>query len=212
MAPPGVNISKVVEVVANQIASTIIHEAAHGKRWAEEYYTNKQSLSEMNRSEEEGYAEEAEQRANFKTQLTKDIYDESEGTDIISNQEILNIAIRDANSKNDFYIPTNAVEDVSLDRTQWGEFEMIQTPGFPPSMEPTSNPHMAWDEQSRKLKVDVDAIVEEYNKALEMSYQQQRPSTIQDDGVTPDVPGVSQQPPNDMGVPSVPAIPGIGAR
>ncbi len=213
VAPPGVNMSKLVEAVAAQIATTIIHEAAHGKRWAEQFYTNKQQLSNMNRSEEEQFAEQAESRANLPTAITTDIFGDSEEEEFMSNQAILRKSVQVANGKNDFFIPLESIEDASLGSDNaWGQFEMTQGPQ-PGSA--TSDPHIAWSDRDRTLKVDVEAIVDEYNRVVEMSLQQQpHPATYQNDGIEADIPGVSQQEPQTSidAIQARPSVPAIGAR
>jgi len=208
IAPPGVNVNELVRAVSDQVGLTIIHEAAHGKRWAEEYRTHKRSLNDMNRNEEESIAEGAEQSANLSTDLGQNIFDDSEGTDIVSNAQILDMAVQTANARYEIFIPRNLVEDTSLGTDKWGEFEMIQGQE---KLEKTISPHVAWSEQDRTLKVDVDAIVTAYNRKVDESMEGRiHPSTFQDDGTEQDLPGVSQQPPGS--IPSLPEVPSIESR
>ena len=208
VAPPGFSIDRIAEAVGNQIAKTIIHEAAHGKEWATQYYTYQKQLGEMNRGEEESIAEQAEGRAGLGTDLGQDIYDESETTDQLDNREMLRRAIDIANRNNEFHIPSDAVEDANLGQSAWGQFEMVQGPEVQPQRQVSeSNPNIAWNEQNRKLQVDVSSIVNEYNASIQ-NLGQPQPATHQDDGISPDVPGVSQQLPET----SSDAVPAAGAR
>lgn len=213
--PPGINVDVLAERVANQIAKTVVHEAAHGKRWAEEYYTNKRKLDQMSRSEEEGYSERAELATGLPVELDESIFDESKDEQTISNRELLQRAIAISNRKNPFYIPPDAVIDVPLGG-DWGRFQMVQRPGQPQQSQQTPKPlHVSWNEQNRKLEVDVDAIVKSFNQAL-MGIKSPEPPTYQDDGISPDIPGVSRQPPvmpsgqsapNRAGIPGRSAVP-----
>lgn len=213
--PAGVSADAVAERVANQIAKTVRHEAEHGARWAQEFYTNKRRLDQMNRSEEEGYSERAEEEMGLQTDLTEDIFDDTSEARSMSNSELLSRAIRIANSKSPFYIPTDAVEDARLASGTWGLFEAVQRPGE--KKQAPVQPHVAWNEEKRKLQVDVADIVESYNRALSGIPQQPKPPTFQDDGTRADTPGVSRQPPTGQGgfapaTPATPAVPAVGAR
>lgn len=209
-APEGISLDKVVEVVANQIASTIIHEAAHGKRWAIEYLSGNMSLDNMNRGTEENIAEQAEDKAGLSTELTPDIFDDSSEEESTDANSLLNQAISIANTKNDFYIPANSVENAKLSPEAWGQFNMVGGSDIDVS---TANPSIAWDKYRRKLLIDVDSIVNEYNKAIAASQRmgRDRNMTQQTDGIQPDVPGVSQAQPlpqtDDNSVPGIGAIP-----
>ena len=208
VAPAGVSLDKVAEVVANQIASTIIHEAAHGKRWAIEYLSGNMSLQNMNRNTEENIAEQAEQKAGLSTELTQDIFDNSEQEESTDAQSLLNQAISISNTRNDFNIPPNSVENTTLSPEAWGQFNMIDGSDIDVS---NTNPAIAWDKYRRKLLVDVDSIVNEYNKAIAASQRMGREQnmTQQTDGIQPDVPGVSQTPPRieQTSVPDISSIP-----
>jgi hypothetical protein len=210
-APPGVNINKLAEVVANQIARTIIHEAAHGQRWAQEYLSGNLRLQNMSRGEEESVAEHAEEKSGLSVDLTPDILDESETTDTMTPEQLLDVAINVANNRNDFFIPRESVENANLSQGQWGEFEMIQGGDVDISSHDTT---VAWSNNDRKLLVDVTSIINEYNKALSQSqnYLNQRNMTRQVDGTEPDIPGVSQQPPNWSSGPTVPSMPTVPSR
>lgn len=204
--PPGVNPDRLSEIVGNQIASTIIHEAAHGKRWAQEYLSGRMKIEESRRSEEESIAERAEQKAGLNTDITDDILDpNSQGEQTISEDQLLTKAIEIANSKNEFYIPRSSVKNVKLGPSQWGQFEMIQGPDTTHENDIT----IAWDKNDRKLMVDVSSIIDEYNKAMSHSQTQNNNVTQQVDGQEPDVPGVSQDSPASVISPS--SSTGIGA-
>ncbi len=212
-APPGVSIDKLAAIVGNQIARTIIHEAAHGQRWAQEYLSGNLRLQEMHRGEEESVAEQAEARSGLSGDLTPDIFDESETENIMDPERLLDIAISTANARNEFFIPRNSVKNADLSEGQWGEFEMIQGQDVDVSSSDTT---VAWSNNDRKLLVDVSSIVEEYNRAISESqqYQNNQNMTRQVDGIEPDVPGVSQQPPpgGSASVPATPAVPSIPGR
>lgn len=190
--PPGTNVDMIVERVANQIAKVVIHEAEHGRRWAQEFYTNKQRLDQMQRSQEESYAEQAAERASLKVDLDEGILGDSQEEKIITNHELLVKAINISNLKNSFYIPPDLVRDVPLGG-HWGQFEAIQTPDGQVKQAPAS-PHVAWNEKDRKLDIDVTSIVNSYDKSLQ-GLKPTYPATFQDDGTEPDLPGVSRQPP-----------------
>lgn len=210
-APPGVSIDKLADIVGNQIARTIIHEAAHGARWAQEYMSGNLRLQEMSRPEEESIAERAEGRTGLSTELTPDIMDESETSDQMTPEELLDHAIRVANARNDFFIPRNSVKNADLSPDQWGEFEMIQGRDIDIS---SSDITVAWSNNDRVLLVDVNAIIDEYNRAVSQteSFRNHSNMTRQVDGMEPDVPGVSQQAPPGITAPPVPLAPSIPAR
>lgn len=212
VAPPGVSIDKLAEIVGSQIARTIIHEAAHGKRWAQEYLSGNMKLQNLSTPEEEMYAEQAESRSGLSTELTSDVFDDSETEDMMDAESLLSRAVQISNSKNDFYIPRNSIKNVDLSQDgAWGQFEMIQGE----EMNPQEDITVAWDENNRKLLVDVESIINEYNKAISQSdiLRHQQNQTRQDDGMEPDVPGVSQDPPTNVlspdsqGIPSIQPIP-----
>jgi len=166
VAPPGVDVNKLVEIVASQIARTIIHEAAHGERWAQEYLSGNLSLTNMNRNEEEQFAEQAEQRSGLNSNFSGDIFNEqSTSSDVVQPEKLLDRAINLANDRNSFYIPRNSVKNTSLKPGAWGEFEMVSGPDLKQHKDIT----IAWDNNDRKLLVDVNAIIEEYNTAIQNS-------------------------------------------
>lgn len=165
VAPPGVDMDRLSQLVANQIASTIIHEAAHGERWAQQYLSGQMSLKDMNRTTEENIAEQAEDRANLATELDQSVLDDSAISEELSPEMLLDRAIQIANTSNNFYIPRNSVANARLGPEIWGEFEMIQGP----DLEMADDISVAWDNNNRKLLVDIAAIVDQYNRAISAS-------------------------------------------
>lgn len=214
IAPPGISMDRLAAAVANQIASTIIHEAAHGERWAQQYLTGQMSLNEMNRGEEENIAEQAEQRANLSTDLPDDIFDDSTDTSELSPDMLLDQAIQIANANNNFYIPRNSVVNVQLGPEAWGEFEMVQGPG----MEIDEDTTVAWDHNNRKLLVDVESIIAEYNRAISMSQNNQnRPDFHNQHPSAPDSSNQTElsfidKNHGESGGQSVPAVQGVPSR
>lgn len=205
--------NKLAVLVANQIASTIIHEAAHGERWAQQYLPGNLDLQNMNRGEEEGFAEQAEQNAGLDTELNEGVFDDSTISEQLSPDSLLDKAIAIANSHNGFRIPRNAVVNAKLGPEVWGEFEMNQGP----DLELDEDTTVAWDHNNRKLLVDVESIINEYNRAVSLSTnnQQQNPSssqnnnienTLQEHNVQPSTPEEQQS------VPTVQSVQGVPSR
>jgi len=206
VAVPGINLDSLAQYVINNIANTIIHEAVHGARWAEQYLPGNLDLKNINQQEEERIAEQAENRANLNINPKDDVFDPSqESEDIMSKDRLLDAAVQKANSSGEVMIPREAVEDQSLDPSAQGLFEMIQGPDL--NLQNTSNPHIAWSDNDRKLYVDIDKIINLYNQM-----QTNMPATYQDarDGaIEPDIPGVSQQPPISGSIPATPSVPSV---
>ncbi len=215
VAPPGVSIDRLSTVVANQVARTIIHEAAHGKRWAQEYLSGNLKLNDMSRSEEESFAERAEDRSGLQTNLMPDILDTSETEDQMSEETVLSHSISIANSNYDMYIPRSSVKSVNLHEGAWGQFDMVQGGDTGP---PQQDVVVAWNENERKLMIDVGSIIREYNRALSSSEQfnTQQNMTNQTDGMEPDLSGVSRDGPlQTMHAPpvgSVSAVPDVPSK
>ena len=221
VVPSGLNSAYVADRVANMIASTIVHEAAHGDRWSKFFYTTNKSLNDMNRSEEERIADDKERSVNLLSDIEWNdpaLYSKnSSNATIMTNEELLSKAIAIANSKMNFYIPPDRVEDVVLPPQAQGMFESTQD-GVARS---DVSPEIAWREADRTLMVDVTKIVQNYNNAL-ASYQGQQeslPATYQQgEGQGNLMPGYTKRSPLSVSVPSAPSaptrtsVPGRGAR
>lgn len=211
-APPGVSIDALADAVGNQIASTIIHEAAHGEEWVKEYLFGDKTLENMNRREEESIAERAEERAGLSTDLTQSIFDDSETLDTMSPERLLDRAVSIANAEIPYYLPRELVADADLGSDQWGEFTMMQGEGVSDRSQHTT---VAWSDNDQKLLVDVSSIIEEYNRAISQGqrHETNRNMTNQVDGMESDYDGVSRQsPPGQSGVPGKEAVPSIPGR
>lgn len=205
-APAGVNIDKLANLVAIEVARTIRHEAQHGVRWATEYYSGKRDLSNMNRSEEEGIAEQAEHSI---PESTESIWDESDASQTMSHAEILNRAIAIVNKYTPFTIPVNRVKDTPLASGVWGQFEMTQDPDAEAIEYSTNQAPIAWDKENKFLLVDVSAIVAKYNQAIQGFIHPSSSTPINSPVEEPAKEPVGNTVP---AVPAVPAIPGRGAR
>jgi hypothetical protein len=216
IVPAGINPAYVSDKVANMIASTIIHEATHGSRWAKYFYTNQIPLNQMNRSVEERMAEDAERAAGLKFEIDPNdanLYGDSKNETAMTNEELLSRAVSIANSKTNFYIPADAVEEAPLSPEAQGMFQAVQDS----VTRANTTPHIAWRAADRKLLIDVNKIVENYNSSLS-GFGQRRPvilpSTFQE-GEQNLTPGYTQQSPLSTarpGVPSSPAVPSRGSR
>lgn len=210
--PSGVNPGYVSDRVANMIASTIIHEATHGNRWAQFFYTNKIPLNQMNRSVEERIAEDAEHSAGLQYQINPNdasFYGDSSNETVMTNEDLLSRAIAIANSKSNFYIPADLVEDAPLAPEAQGMFEANQDN----VTRATTTPHIAWREADRKLLVDVNKIVQNYNAVLGSFRNKQpaaRPPTFQE-GEQNMAPGYTQQSPLSTARPGGASVPGHAA-
>jgi len=214
IAPPRINLEHLSEKAASAIAEVIVHEAEHQEQWRNKYFTGKKDLGRIDIPEEERIAEDAVGRAGLQTTLTDELFDTSEKEDVMSAEEILNRALRIANSKQ-VQVPRHDIEEANLGPDQWGQYEMTQEQWMLQNgLEYTTNQHILWDNKRNKLVIDVNAIIDSYNRQAveeaEGMKTQTQPATYQDDGMQQDVPGVSQG--VDTGVPSAPAAPTVEAR
>ena len=151
----------------------------------------------------------------------------------LSPSSVLDKAINIANSLGvlPYTIQSGSVEARDLGSQQaWGLFEMVQSPDMPDY----NGVAMAWDDRSKKLLIDVNAIIRHYSanaEALQADYTKYkeqidqirkqnrgRGMTLQYDGMEPDVRGVSSDSPLNVvnnrgagGVPAVQSVPSVGA-
>jgi len=219
IAPPGINMSELTNIIAARVASTILHEARHGKEWAERFLSNKEKLNNLDRSKEESLAEE-EERKIIVPDINNNIFDNSQDSATLSDDQVLHNAIDIANANTDINIPYNLVEMVDLGAGIAGQFEMTQGPGLDTS---DLTPHIAWSNNDQKLLIDVRAMIKILNNEVANEKQNhdtkmyhdimtgkiptgtKMPTTFQQDSF-PDVPGVSQSTPSIPSAPSVPSI------
>lgn len=230
--------NELFETIAAKVAVVIVHEAAHKKSWVDKFALHNQSLAEsFSRGTEEQFAERYEQMAehSLSTKLNPNILWE-EGKNIhelsINPAAVLTRAVQIANSLGvlPYTIHPSSVEARDLGSQQaWGLFEMVQSPGDPNY----SGVAMAWDDNSKKLFIDVNSIIKHYSgnfEAVQADYQKykdqvntikeinkNRLMTKQYDGVEPDVPGISSDNPlqvvaPNQAMPAVGAVPSIPSR
>lgn len=202
-APAGVDLNKLANLVAGEVARTIRHEQAHKERWQEFYLTHRKDLKQVNISEEESFAEQKEREV---PDQPNDISGGSEDTESMTNEKILDLAVNLLGKYSQIQIPRESIEDAKLGPDRQGEFQMTQGPD-----DVSESGMIAIDPNTHKLKVDVDKIIQKYNNAIQGYYKNVKPTS----GPTPTT-TVPVSPPTSGGavpsVPSAPVVPSVGAR
>lgn len=205
IAPPGVDMSKLSNIVGTHIARTIRHEAAHKERWMDFIVTHKKKLDQVNVGEEENFAETKEQE--IPEVSNKDVSGGSNETETMTNDQIIDKALPIIEKYSSVRISRDIIEDARLSPDREGEFEATQGPD-----DLSEDGTVAIDVNSKKLKVDVDKIVSNYNQAIQ-GYLQNKPANrpIQQQTPAMEQPVAPSFSPGNA-VPSIPSAPSVGAR
>lgn len=199
--------AEAVPYIRCEIQSTIQHEAGHRSdefRRYEDIQSGK-NVSRFDQFSEEGRVEGIAEQEEEGCVYPKDLSGEIE-------QINLNAIFEEA--KGQSHIDPNYKKDVRaghLNPDAQGMYLMQDLP-FELRVNQTKNPNM-YRGFDGTLWIDVRKIVQPF--IVDMNSQKSNPPTYQTDGITPDLPAVSRQPPTQNSVPSVPAapeVPSIGAR